>query len=144
MPTDRTHAHHSDLPDMSADLIAGRRFGQTWRGYDPDEVKQFLARVATQVRLLRERIEAAESARRDAEQRASHPEMDEAALMSAVGEETAGILRSARSAAAEITAKAEANAEALVAAARSQSRRLGRPSRVPAGEPHRRSGGHCG
>ena len=51
MPTDRTHLH-SDLPDMSADLIAGRRFGQTWRGYDPDEVKQFLARVATQVRLL--------------------------------------------------------------------------------------------
>jgi DivIVA domain-containing protein len=120
MPTDRTH-HQSDLPDMSADLIAGRRFGQTWRGYDPDEVKQFLARVATQVRLLRERIEAADSARRDAEQRASHPEMDEAALMSAVGEETAGILRSARSAAAEITAKAEANAEALVAAAEAKA-----------------------
>ena len=120
MPTDRTH-HHSDLPDMSADLIAGRRFGQTWRGYDPDEVKQFLARVATQVRLLRERIEAAESARRDAEQRASHPEMDEAALMSAVGEETAGILRSARSAAADITAKAEANADALVAAAQAKA-----------------------
>jgi DivIVA domain-containing protein len=120
MPTDRIH-HQSDLPDMSADLIAGRRFGQTWRGYDPDEVKQFLARVATQVRLLRERIEAAESARRDAEQRASHPEMDEAALMSAVGEETAGILRSARSAAAEITAKAEANADALVAAAQAKA-----------------------
>jgi len=120
MPTDRTH-HHSDLPDMSADLIAGRRFGQTWRGYDPDEVKQFLARVATQVRLLRERIDAAESARRDAEQRASHPEMDEAALMSAVGEETAGILRSARSAAVEITAKAEANADALVAAAQAKA-----------------------
>jgi DivIVA domain-containing protein len=119
MPTDRTH--HSDLPDMSADLIAGRRFGQTWRGYDPDEVKQFLARVATQVRSLRERIETADSARRDAEQRASHPKMDEAALMSAVGEETAGILRSARSAAAEITAKAEANAGALVAAAESKA-----------------------
>jgi DivIVA domain-containing protein len=123
MPTDRSH-HQSDLPDMSADLIAGRRFGQTWRGYDPDEVAQFLARVATQVRLLRERIEAADSARRDAEQRASHPEMDEAALMSAVGEETAGILRSARSAAAEITAKAEANAAALVATAEARATEL--------------------
>lgn len=121
MATDRTHSHHSDLPDMSAELIAGRRFGQTWRGYDPDEVKQFLARVATQVRLLRERIETADSARREAEQRASHPEMDEATLMSAVGEETAGILRSARSAAAEITAKAEANAEALVTAAEAKA-----------------------
>jgi DivIVA domain-containing protein len=124
MPTDRAHPHLSDLPDMSADLIAGRRFGQTWRGYDPDEVKLFLERVATQVRLLRERIEAADSARRDAEQRASHPQMDEAALMSAVGEETAGILRSARSAAVEITAKAEANAEALVAAAQAKAGEL--------------------
>ena len=41
--------------------------------------------------------------------------------MSAVGEETAGILRSARSAAAEITAKAEANAEALLAVAQAKA-----------------------
>src|SRR5580700_2872979 len=107
MPTDRTHAHHSDLPDMSADLIAGRRFGQSWRGYDPDEVQQFLAQVAVQVRALRERCESADAARREAEQRALHPQSDEATLMLAVGEETAGILRTARGAATEITAKAE-------------------------------------
>ena len=117
MPTEHVRPGRSDLPDMSADLIAGRRFGQTWRGYDPEEVRQFLGEVAAQVRGLRERCENADSARRDAERRASHPQMDEATLMSAVGEETAGILRSARSAAAEITAKAGTTASAIVTAA---------------------------
>src|ERR1700733_6301651 len=116
MPNDRLHPRRPDVPEMSADLIAGRRFGQSWRGYDADEVNEFLAQVAAQMRALRERGDLSESARREAEQRASHPQIDEATLMSAVGEETAGILRSARSAAAEITAKAEATAEALVTA----------------------------
>src|SRR5271154_4865759 len=110
MPTDRIQGHRFDMADMSADLIAGRRFAQTWRGYEPEEVKEFLAQVADQVRALRERLETEIAARRDAEQRALHPQIDEATLMSAVGEQTAAILRSARSAAGEITAKAEANA----------------------------------
>src|SRR5487761_1073621 len=109
MPTDRPKAHHNEVPDMSADSISGRRFAQSWRGYDPEEVKQFLAQVASQVRSLRERLEVEGAARREAEQRASHPVMDEAALMTAVGEETAGILRTARSAASEITGKAQAS-----------------------------------
>lgn len=124
MPNDRLHPRRPDGPDMSADAIAGRRFGQSWRGFDADEVKQFLAQVAAQVRSLRERYDQAEAARREAEQRASHPQLDEATLMSAVGEETAGILRSARSAAAEITAKAEANAQAIVAAADAKAAEL--------------------
>ena len=124
MPTDRLHPRRTDVPDMSADLIAGRRFGQSWRGYDTDEVQQFLAQVAMQVRGLRDRCEHAEAARREAEQRAAHPQIDEATLMAAVGDETAGILRTARSAAAEITAKAEANAKAIEAAASARSAEL--------------------
>ncbi len=112
------------MPDISADLISGRRFAQTWRGYDPEEVKQFLAQVAEQVRTLRERVDIEVSARREADQRALHPRIDEATLMSAVGEETAAILRSARTAAAEIIAKAEANAESRVAAAEAKSAEL--------------------
>jgi vacuolar-type H+-ATPase subunit H len=50
--------------------------------------------------------------------------MDEATLMSAVGEETAGILRSARSAAAEITAKAETTASAIVTAAEADAKAI--------------------
>jgi DivIVA domain-containing protein len=117
MPSDRLHPRRIDVPDMSADMISARRFAQSWRGYDTEEVTQFLGQVAVQVRALRERCEQAESDRREAEQRASHPQIDEATLMSAVGEETASILRSARSAAAEITAKAQANADSIGAAA---------------------------
>jgi DivIVA domain-containing protein len=106
---------------MSADMIEGRRFAQSWRGYDPEEVKQFLSQVAEQVRALRERCESTDSARREAEERAAHPLMDEASLMSAVGEETAGILRSAHSAAAEISAKAEANAQTVLAGAQTKA-----------------------
>lgn len=124
MPTDRLQGHRPEAPDMSADSIAGRRFAQSWRGYDPDEVKHFLAQVAAQVRSLRERLEAESQARREAEQRALHPQMDEATLMAAVGEETAGILRTARSTAAEITAKAQANAESLVAEAEEKAAQL--------------------
>ncbi|MGH9105739.1 MAG: DivIVA domain-containing protein [Acidimicrobiales bacterium] len=124
MPTDRLHPRHADVPDMSADLIAGRRFAQGWRGYDPEEVTRFLAQVAAQVRALRERCDEAEAARREAEQRASHPDIDEATLMAAVGEETAAILSAARSAAAEITAKAQANAQQVVEAAEAKAAAL--------------------
>jgi DivIVA domain-containing protein len=109
---------------MSADLIGGRRFAQTWRGYDPEEVKQFLAQVGAQVRSLRERLEAEAGARREAEQRALHPRIDEATLMSAVGEETAGILHSARAAAADISAKAEARAQETLSAAEAKASAL--------------------
>ena len=124
MPTDPLRPRHVDVPEMSADTIEGRRFAQSWRGYDPEEVKQFLGQVAEQVRALRERYEGAESARREAEERAAHPQMDEATLMSAVGEETAGILRSAHSAATEISAKAEVNAQTVLAAAQAKANEL--------------------
>ena len=124
MASERLHPRVGDLPDMSADLIGGRRFAQTWRGYDPEEVKQFLAQVGAQVRSLKERLEAEAAARREAEQRALHPRIDEATLMSAVGEETAGILHSARMAAAEISAKAEARAQETLSAAEAKASAL--------------------
>ena len=95
MAVERFPTARADMPDISADLISGRRFAQTWRGYDPEEVKEFLAQVAAQVRTLRERVDIEVAARREADQRALHPRIDEATLMSAVGEETAAILRSA-------------------------------------------------
>ena len=109
---------------MSAEMIAGRRFAQSWRGYDTEEVKEFLSQVAVQVRALKEKYERAEVARREAEQRASHPEIDEATLMAAVGEETAAILRSARSAANEITNKAEQKAQGIVEGAEARAAEL--------------------
>ncbi len=121
MVTERAQPRRIDLPDMSADMIASRRFSQSWRGYDQEEVKQFLAEVAGQVRAWKERYETAEAARREAEQRAAHPQIDEATLTSALGEETTAILRSAHSAAAEIVSKAEANAQQLVSEAQARA-----------------------
>jgi hypothetical protein len=76
------------------------------------------------MRALRERAERAETARREAEERAAHPRLDEATLMSALGEETAEILRSARNAAAEVLAKAEAAAERVGAEAQAKADEL--------------------
>jgi DivIVA domain-containing protein len=109
---------------MSAETIAERRFGQSWRGYDQEEVRQFLAEVAGQVQSLRERYDRTEAARREAEERAAHPHLDEATLMSALGEETAAILRSAHAAAAEVVAKAEDAAERSLGEAQAKAQDL--------------------
>ena len=124
MPTERVQPRRTDLSEMSAETIAERRFGQSWRGYDQEEVRQFLAEVAGQVQSLRERYDRTEAARREAEERAAHPHLDEATLMSALGEETAAILRSAHAAAAEVVAKAEAAAERSLGEAQSKAQDL--------------------
>lgn len=121
MVNERAQPRRIDLPDMSADMIASRRFSLSWRGYDQEEVRKFLAEVAGQVRAWKERCETAEAARREAEQRAAHPQLDETTLMSVLGDETAAILKSARSAAAEIVSKAEASAQQLVSEAQSKA-----------------------
>jgi DivIVA domain-containing protein len=121
MVNERAQPRRIDLTDMSADMIASRRFSLSWRGYDQEEVKKFLAEVAAQVRAWKERCETAEAARREAEQRAAHPQLDETTLMSVLGDETAAILKSARSAATEIVSKAEASAQQLVSEAQSKA-----------------------
>ncbi|HSS10057.1 MAG TPA: DivIVA domain-containing protein [Acidimicrobiales bacterium] len=99
---------------LSADLIAQRGFGTSRRGFDPDEVRAFLTQVAKEFRALRQRESALEQALREAEYRAAHPKWDENTLLSAVGEETASILRSAHTAAADIRAKSEENAARIL------------------------------
>jgi DivIVA domain-containing protein len=99
---------------LSADLIAQRGFGTARRGFDPDEVRTFLNQVAREFRAVRQREAALEQSLREAEYRAAHPSWDENTLMSAVGEETASILRSAHAAAADIRARAEENAARIL------------------------------
>jgi DivIVA domain-containing protein len=99
---------------LSPELVAQRGFISARRGFDPEEVKAFLAQVADQLRMMRQREAGLERALRDAEERAAHPTIDENTLMSAVGEETASILRSAHAAAADIRAKAEDNAARIL------------------------------
>jgi DivIVA domain-containing protein len=113
MATDRARLSPGDS-SLSPELVAQRGFITARRGFDPEEVKAFLAQVADQLRKMRQREAGLERALRDAEERAAHPTIDENMLMSAVGEETASILRSAHAAAADIRNKAEDNAARIL------------------------------
>lgn len=99
---------------LSADLIGERTFAVVRRGFDRDEVQDFLKQVAGAIRTLHQRLEEADEARRQAEQRALHPEINEDVLMERVGEETASILRSARAGAVEMRARAAEEAALIV------------------------------
>src|SRR5581483_3150883 len=104
-------------PDASLtpDLIQAQSFTSAFRGYDAAEVRAFLGRVASELRAWKERADNLESAWHSAEERAARPPvLDEDALMAAVGEETASILRSARSAAADMRARAAEEVERLL------------------------------
>jgi DivIVA domain-containing protein len=115
----------SSEPSLGAEEVARRTFATSFRGYDPAEVRAFLRRVADELGALRER-EADLRRRLEESQRraATPPSLDEAALMTALGEETARVLRSAREAAAEITRKAEQKVAAIVRDAQEEAARL--------------------
>src|SRR5579875_952668 len=114
-------------PDASLtpELIQAQSFTTAFRGFDPAEVRSFLNRVSTEMRAWRERAEQLESAWHSAEERAARPPvLDEDTLMSAVGEETASILRSARAAATDMRTKAAEESERLLTEARSEAEQL--------------------
>ena len=105
-------------PSLTPELIHARAFTVGFRGYDQSEVRDFLNRLAAEVRSLREQVETMESNWRSAEERAARPPvLDEETLMSAVGEETAAILRTARASAAELRTKAAEDADRVRAEA---------------------------
>ena len=102
-------------PSLTPDAVQAYSFTAGFRGYDQAEVRQFLSRVAHEIRSLTERAEQLESMWHSAEERAARPPvLDEDSLMAAVGEETASILRAARSAAADVRNRAGADADRIV------------------------------
>lgn len=112
-------------PSLTPELIQAQSFTSAFRGLDPGEVRAFLARVASDVKAWRERAEHLESAWRSAEERAARPPvLDEEALIDAVGDETASVLRSARAAATDLRAKAAAEVEERLTAARVEAERI--------------------
>ena len=116
-------------PSLTSELIQAQAFTTGFRGYDQAEVRSFLGRVATEVRLLRERSDQLESAWHSAEERAARPPvLDEDSLMAAVGEETGAILLAARATASDLRNRATQEAERIVAEAR-WSRPTGHSSR---------------
>lgn len=104
--------------------VANRTFATVRKGLDPREVGDFLQRVRRELERQAERETDLRRRLADAEHRAAHPKLDEAALTTALGEETARVLRSAFDAAHEVRAKAEQESGRAVAEATERAGRV--------------------
>jgi DivIVA domain-containing protein len=107
-----------------ADDVVNRTFATSFRGFDPAEVRAFLAQLS-------ERLDAAEATEaelrkklREAEARAASPDIDEETLLRLLGDETARVMRSAREAAVDLRAKAEDSVEQILRDAHDEAKRL--------------------
>ena len=105
---------------LAPDDVARHTFGSVRRGFDPSEVRAYLESVAAGLRTVAEREEELLRDLADAERRAANPVLDEPTLTSALGTETARVLHSAHEAAAEMVAKAEAEADRILTGAREE------------------------
>ncbi|HVV38263.1 MAG TPA: DivIVA domain-containing protein [Acidimicrobiales bacterium] len=114
----------ADRAPLTSEGIARVGFRTALRGFDVNQVREFLRGVADHVRALQAHNEDLQRRLRDAETRAENPVIGEAQLMSALGEETARILQSAHEAAAEIRGRAEEHVERVVQQARDESSKL--------------------
>ena len=112
--------------DVSPQLLREVEFREQWRGYNPDEVDDFLERVASALEQLQDRLrETADRAAR-AERRVTESD-DEGELKRTLvlAQRTAdAAIQEANREAARLRADAEAQSAALVADARAQAERL--------------------
>jgi DivIVA domain-containing protein len=109
---------------LTSDGIARVGFRTSLRGFDVQQVREFLRGVADHVRALQEHNDDLQRRLREAEARADHPVLAEEQLVAALGEETARVLKSAHEAAAEIRGRAEEHVERVVQQARDDSAKL--------------------
>jgi len=119
MPEERLRSITSSS-HLVPDDVARHTFGSVRRGFDPGEVRAYLESIAIGLRTIAEREHELLSELADAERRAANPVLDEATLTAAVGTETARVLNSAHEVAAELTARAQAEAEHSLAVAYEQ------------------------
>jgi DivIVA domain-containing protein len=95
---------------LTPEDVAARTFTTSFRGFDPAEVRLFLKRIGDELLALNENERELRQSLDEARERAAHPELDEDALTTALGEQTTRVLQSAREAAAEIRNQAEESA----------------------------------
>lgn len=114
------------MPDdpVSAEEVAHRRFSYSFRGFDPGEVRDYLDRVAEELRTSVKRERELQRRVADAEHRAAHPVIDEDVLTQSLGEETSRILASAHDVARELKARAEDNAARILREAHAEAQRI--------------------
>src|SRR5947209_16868057 len=114
----------SSEPAVTPDDLTRRSFPVVFRGYDQDQVRRFLKKAGEELAAVRQREQELRHALEEARSTLAHPELDEATLTTALGEETARILRSAREAAADIRSKAEERVARMVQEADEHGSRL--------------------
>src|SRR5437763_12036427 len=122
MPDDRIVI--SSEPGVTADESGRRSFPVVFRGYDQDQVRRFLKKVGEELVAARQREQELRHALEEARSTLAHPELDEATLTAALGEETTRILRSAREAASDMRTKAEERVARMVQEADEHGARL--------------------
>jgi DivIVA domain-containing protein len=109
---------------LHPDDVARRTFATSRRGFDPAEVRAYLESLAREFETAVEREQQLLGALAEAEHRAANPVLDEATLTTALGQETAKVLRSAHDAAAELLARAEADGARVRTEAQDESEQL--------------------
>jgi DivIVA domain-containing protein len=119
---------------LHPDDVARRTFATARRGFDPGEVRAFLEQVAREMVAAADREHEMRRAVTEAEHRAANPVLDEATLTTALGHETARVLRSAHDAAAELTARAEGEVNRLRTQAQEEADQLQRRSEQSAAD----------
>ncbi len=114
----------SSSSHLHPDEVARRTFATARRGFEPAEVRAYLEQLAREMVAAIERENQLRELLADAERRAQNPVLDEATLTTALGQETARVLRSAHEAAAELVGRAEADANRMLTEAQEEAGKL--------------------
>lgn len=116
------------MADMRAgprpDEVAARTFPTSFRGFDPAEVREYLAEVASALAAAAQREEAVRDELARARATLANPTIDEAVLLEVLGDEAARVLQAAKEAAVDIRSKADANAAVALDQAHSEAERI--------------------
>jgi len=114
-------------PDPSSPAaVSTANFTVTRRGYEPEEVREFLRMVAAELARLQEREKFLERELRSAQRNAptAAVALDEEVVTRMLGEEAARILSTSREAASQIKARAEEGAARVLREATDEAQRL--------------------
>lgn len=114
----------SSSSHLYPDEVARRTFATARRGFEPTEVRTYLEQVARDMVAAMEREQELRELLTDAERRAQNPVLDEATLTSALGHETARVLRSAHEASADLVGRAETDANRMLTEAQEEAGKL--------------------
>lgn len=104
--------------------VARHSFGTVRRGFDPQEVRTYLEVVARELSALDQHEQDLRRQLAEAEERSLHPVIDEATLTTALGQQSAQVLRDAHEESARLTREAEEAAAELVREAQGHAAEL--------------------